>query len=151
MDIKNILSSALLLAVGGAFAWSAMTGMDVGTARRMGPGYFPLVLAGIIMLIGLIVGAKALTRSEPFKPDLAPLRAFIAILGAPILFGATIRGLGFLPAVALTTLLASLAAPSRLHTIILITAGITMFCLLVFYYGLGLPIRLLGPWLGALI
>ncbi|KRW97619.1 tripartite tricarboxylate transporter TctB family protein [Paracoccus sp. MKU1] len=150
MDIKNLLSSALLLAVGSGFAWSAMTGMEIGTARRMGPGYFPLILAGIIILIGLIIGVKGLMRSERFQPDLAPLRAFIAILGAPIFFGATIRGLGFLPAVALTTLLASLAASSRLSTILLITAGITVFCLLVFYYGLGLPIRLLGPWLGML-
>ena len=29
-----------------------------------------------------------------------------------------------------------------------LTVGLTMFCVLVFSYGLGLPLRLFGPWLG---
>jgi len=26
--------------------------------------------------------------------------------------------------------------------------GLTLFCVLVFHVGLGLPVRLIGPWLG---
>ena len=32
-----------------------------GTAARMGPGYFPIVLSGLIMAIGIIVGLRGLT------------------------------------------------------------------------------------------
>jgi hypothetical protein len=32
---------------------------------------------------------------------------------------------------------------------IALTVGLTVFCVLVFSLGLGLPLRLFGPWLGA--
>lgn len=149
MDIKNIAASGTLLAVGTGFGISSIFTMDVGSALRMGPGYFPLILSIIITVIGVVVGIKALTDSETFHPQVAPLRALAAIIVAPILFGLTVRGLGFVPAVALTTLSAATAAGGQRPLVVLaITLGITVFCLGVFYYGLGLPVRLIGPWLG---
>ncbi|MBO9112010.1 tripartite tricarboxylate transporter TctB family protein [Agrobacterium tumefaciens] len=150
MDIKNIVASGTLLAVGIGFGISSIFTMDVGSALRMGPGYFPLILSIVITVIGVVIGIKALRDTEAFHPQIAPLRALIAIIVAPILFGLTVRGLGFVPAVALTSLSAATAATGQRRLVVLaITLGITVFCLAVFYYGLGLPVRLIGPWLGA--
>jgi hypothetical protein len=149
MDIKNIAASGTLLAVGLAFGISSIFTMDVGSALRMGPGYFPLILSIVITVIGVVIGIKALKDIEVFRPQIAPLRALAAIIVAPILFGLTVRGLGFVPAVALTSLSAAAAASGQRPLVVLaITLGITVFCLGVFYYGLGLPVRLIGPWLG---
>ena len=149
MDIKNIAASGALLAVGIGFGISSIFAMDVGSALRMGPGYFPLILSTVITVIGVVIGIKALTETETFRPQIAPLRALAAIIIAPILFGLTVRGLGFVPAVALTTLSAASAVTGqRPHIVLAITLGITVFCLGVFYYGLGLPVRLIGPWVG---
>lgn len=150
MDIKNIVASGTLLAVGIGFGISSIFTMDVGSALRMGPGYFPLILSIVITVIGVVIGIKALRDTEAFHPQIAPLRALIAIIVAPILFGLTVRGLGFVPAVALTSLSVATAATGQRRLVVLaITLGITVFCLAVFYYGLGLPVRLIGPWLGA--
>ena len=150
MKIKNIAASGTLLVVGIGFGISSVFTMDVGSALRMGPGYFPLILSIMITVIGAAIGAKALTETERFHPHIAPSRALAAIIVAPILFGLTVRGLGFIPAVALTTLSAATAAGGQRPILVfLITLGITAFCLGVFYYGLGLPVRLIGPWLGA--
>ncbi|MGV1908223.1 tripartite tricarboxylate transporter TctB family protein [Agrobacterium cavarae] len=149
MDIKNIAASGTLLAVGIGFGISSIFTMDVGSALRMGPGYFPLILSIVITVIGVVIGIKALRDTDVFRPQIAPLRALAAIIIAPILFGLTVRGLGFVPAVALTSLSAATAASGQRPLIILaITVGITVFCLGVFYYGLGLPVRPIGPWLG---
>lgn len=149
MDIKNIAASGTLLVVGIGFGISSLFTMDVGSALRMGPGYFPLILSIVITVIGVVIGIKALRDTEVFRPQIAPLRALAAIIVAPILFGLTVRGLGFVPAVALTSLSAATAAAGQRPLIILaITVGITVFCLGVFYYGLGLPVRLIGPWFG---
>lgn len=149
MDIKNIAASGALLAVGIGFGISSVFTMDVGSALRMGPGYFPLILSIVITVIGVVIGIKALRDTEAFRPQIAPLRALAAIIIAPILFGLTVRGLGFVPAVALTSLSAATAATGQKPLVVLaITLGITVFCLGVFYYGLGLPVRLIGPWLG---
>jgi hypothetical protein len=149
MDIKNIAASGTLVAVGIGFGISSIFTMDVGSAVKMGPGYFPLILSTVITVIGAVIGTKALRDTEVFRPQIAPLRALAAIIVAPILFGLTVRGLGFVPAVALTSLSAATAATGqRPLVVIAITLGITVFCLGVFYYGLGLPVRLIGPWLG---
>ncbi|GCA49419.1 tripartite tricarboxylate transporter TctB family protein [Sinorhizobium sp. KGO-5] len=150
MDIKNIAASGVLLAVGFAFGASALTSLEIGTAFRMGPGYFPLILSGIIVALGLLIGVRALATDAPFHKDIAPSRALAFILLAPILFGLTVRGLGFIPAVALTALTAAAATDLR-HPVrmIAIAVSITLFCTIVFHYGLGLPVRLLGPWIGA--
>ncbi|QKJ94680.1 MULTISPECIES: tripartite tricarboxylate transporter TctB family protein [Agrobacterium] len=149
MDIKNIAASGTLLAVGIGFGISSIFTMDVGSALKMGPGYFPLILSIVITVIGAVIGTKALRDTEVFRPQIAPLRALAAIIVAPILFGLTVRGLGFVPAVALTSLSAATAATGQRPLVVLaITLGITVFCLGVFYYGLGLPVRLIGPWLG---
>lgn len=149
MDIKNIAASGTLVAVGIGFGISSIFTMDVGSALKMGPGYFPLILSIVITVIGAVIGTKALRDTEVFRPQIAPLRALAAIIVAPILFGLTVRGLGFVPAVALTSLSAATAATGqRPLVVIAITLGITVFCLGVFYYGLGLPVRLIGPWLG---
>jgi hypothetical protein len=151
MDIKNVAASGILLAVGVGFGLTSVFAMDVGTAFRMGPGYFPLVLSIVISVIGVLVGIRAVTEGVEFHPQIAPVRALAAVIAAPILFGLTVRGLGFVPAVALTTLAAVLATGQRPLAALLITVGITVFCLAVFYYGLGLPVRLIGPWLGGWI
>lgn len=149
MDIKNIAASGTLVAVGIGFGISSIFTMDVGSAVKMGPGYFPLILSIVITVIGAVIGTKALRDTEVFRPQIAPLGALAAIIVAPILFGLTVRGLGFVPAVALTSLSAATAATGqRPLVVIAITLGITVFCLGVFYYGLGLPVRLIGPWLG---
>lgn len=149
MDIKNLAASLVLLVVGLSFGLTSFFGMDVGSALKMGPGYFPLVLSVLIIGIGLAVGLKALTVSVPFHPQHAPVRSIVAIIVAPILFGLTVRGLGFVPAVMLTALSASMAAKGqRPHVAAVIALAITAFCLAVFYYGLGLPVRLFGPWIG---
>ena len=149
MDIKNVAASGTLLTVGLGFGIASVITMDVGSALRMGPGYFPLILSIVITVIGVVIGIKALRDTEAFQPQIAPLRALAAIIIAPILFGLTVRGLGFVPAVALTSLSAATAASGQRPLVVLaITLGITVFCLGVFYYGLGLPVRLIGPWLG---
>ena len=52
IDTTNGLCGALLIVFGLFFAFQSLS-MDLGTALRMGPGYFPLVLSGILVLVGI--------------------------------------------------------------------------------------------------
>ena len=67
---------------------------------------------------------------------------------APIFFGMTVRGLGFVPALFITTLIASQASVKMKPLPALVLAVlVTLFSTLIFSYGLGLPFRRFGPWL----
>ncbi len=145
---RDTLAGAIIVTLGLLFLIAAL-GLERGTAVRMGPGYFPLLLAGLLILIGAAVAFRALREeAAAIHMHAVPWRGMILILAAPVLFGLTVRGLGLLPAIAIVAAISSFA--SRRMTVVLaagITVLLTAFCVLVFNVGLGLPVRLIGPWL----
>jgi hypothetical protein len=146
--LKDVLSGLIFLGFGIAFGYAA-TGYELGTAFRMGPGYFPLVLAGALALLGIAIVVKGVLASGAIE-DLGPVpwRAVVLILGAVIVFGATVRGLGLAPTVFVSALLAALASRRNPPAAALVlAAALTVFCVLIFHYGLGVALPLFGPWI----
>jgi len=146
--IKDILSGLIFLGIGAAFGYAA-TGYPLGTALRMGPGYFPLVLAGALMVLGVAIVAKGITAAAAEGGiGRVPWRAIILILGALVFFGARIRGIGLGPAVFGTALMSALGSRQNGPVASLaIAAAMTILCVLVFHYGLGISVPVVGPWL----
>ncbi len=148
-DPTDVAAGAVFTVLGLAFGISSF-GLEVGTALRMGPGYAPLVLAVMLTVLGVLILVSGL-RSRGLE-GIGPLawRGMAFLLTAPILFGVTVRGLGFVPAIFLATLLASIASPRmKPWQALLLAAVVTIFSTLVFSYGLGLPFRRFGPWLSS--
>ena len=145
-DDTDLIAGVGLMAVGAFFGWQTL-GLDIGTSLRMGPGYFPMILSGLMFLLGLLVAVQSLGREgEPGTP--IAWRGILFILPAPIFFGLTVRGLGFVPALFITTLIASQASVKMRPVYALVLAvAVTVISTLIFSYGLGLPFRRFGPWL----
>jgi hypothetical protein len=145
-NVKDIGAGFIFIAVGLLFGLGS-TGLEIGTSLRMGPGYFPLVLAGLLVALGLAIVAYGFGHAAMARL-VVPWRGLVLILAAPVVFGLTVRGLGLVPALALVVLISAFA--SRRMSVPLALAlilGLTVFCVLVFSLGLGLPLRLFGPWL----
>ena len=144
---KDVMSGLLFIALAALFAWQALD-LPMGTAVRMGPGYFPMVLAGLMGLLGLIVLINGL-RFPGEMPSGVAWRALAVLTLAVAFFGFAVRPLGFLPALAISVFVSALASTKfRLLTALANTAVMTLFAWVVFIKGLGLPLPLLGPWLG---
>ena len=144
-DGTNALCGLAFIALGGFFIYQCL-GLELGTAFRMGPGYFPLVLASILTLLGVVVLVQATrVEGEPMGP--IALRGMLFILPAPVFFGLTVRGLGFVPSLFFTALIAAFAS-TRMKPLmaVLLAAAITAFSVAVFSYALGLPFERFGPW-----
>lgn len=146
IDPTNGLCAALFVAFGVFFMVQSF-GLEIGTAFRMGAGYFPLLLSGVLILLGLIVLVEAIRfDSEPIGP--IAWRGILFILPAPVFFGLTVRGLGFVPSLFITALIAAFASHRmRPGLALLLAAGLTLFATVVFSYALGLPFRRFGPWM----
>src|SRR5690606_23028922 len=81
-DGTNAICGLTLIALGSFFIYQCL-GLDLGTAVRMGPGYFPLILALILTGLGAIVLAQAMrVAGEPIGP--IALRGMLFILPAPV-------------------------------------------------------------------
>ena len=87
-------------------------------------------------------------RRRASRSGRSPGAAWLFILPAPIFFGLTVRGLGFVPALFLTALIAAFASRRMKPGMALVLcAALTLFSVAVFSYALGLPFQRFGPWL----
>ncbi|MBX4907830.1 MULTISPECIES: tripartite tricarboxylate transporter TctB family protein [Rhizobium] len=145
LDSTNAICGALFVATGTFFAYQSV-GLDLGTALRMGPGYFPFILACALILLGAIIFFQALrVEGEPVDPF--AWRGMLFILPAPVFFGLTVRGLGFAPALFFTAFIACFASRKmNLVFAVILSLLLTIFSVAVFSYGLGLPFERFGPW-----
>lgn len=144
---KDVLAGLLFIALAVLFGWQAQM-LPMGSSVRMGPGYFPMVLSGMMGFLGLIVLIGGL-RSQADAPTGIAWRGLILLTLASVCFGFFMRPLGFLPTLALTVFICTLGSQKfRLVTALTITAVMVVFSWAVFIWGLGLPIQLIGPWLG---
>ena len=110
-------------------------------------GGMPLALSVLLIGLGLVILFSALRQvGEPV--GIIAWRGILFITLAPIIFGLTVRGLGFVGSVFITALFASFASfrMKPLYAVALSTA-LTAFSTLVFSYALGLPFERFGPWL----
>jgi len=145
--LKDILAGGIFIAIGLAFALGSLS-YDIGTPLRMGPGYVPLVLGGLLAALGVGVVVKGFIAGEGASLGGFEWRAVILITAALIFFGVTVRGLGAVPALFGTSLLASLArSRTSWREALLISVGLTVLSVVIFIVGLQLRLRLLGPWI----
>lgn len=114
----------------------------MGSAMRMGAGYFPFLLGVLLALLGVVICLRSLVLRGPGVEGIDP-RALILVLGAVAAFAATIESAGII--IAATLLLAIGAAASResrYREVIALTLLLVVLTVGVFVYGLGLPFRL---------
>jgi hypothetical protein len=145
---KDLLAGAVFAGFGLAFAITSTT-YDIGTPLRMGPGFFPLVLGGILVVLGVSIAVKGVVAGEGGDVGPVPWRALVLLVAAIVFFGSTVRGLGLAPALFVSVLLAALAGRGvRIVPAVVIAASLTALSVLIFVVLLQLRLPLVGPWLG---
>lgn len=108
-DWPDLCGGLALAALGAAAAGWAAAYYDIGTLRQMGPGFFPVVLGAVLVLLGLLVALPALNRgAEPPRLDIGVV---VAVLAAILIFGLGLSRLGLAGATALSVLVATIPAP----------------------------------------
>jgi hypothetical protein len=71
------------------------------------------------------------------------------VIVSVLVFGFLVRAAGLVVALPLLVFISAYASIRfRWRTTLIIAAGLTIFCVLVFVKGLGIPLPIIGPWLG---
>lgn len=147
IDRSNAVCGIFFIVTGLLFMQQSLS-VELGSWLRIGPGGLPLVLSVLLILIGVIVLVSALRTESGEGAGVIPWRGMFFILVAPIIFGLTVRPLGFVPSVFIASLFASFASVKmKPHWALALAVALTIFSTLVFSYGLGLPFQRFGPWL----
>ena len=120
----------------------------MGTAVKMGPAYFPTILGGLLLAIGVISVIRSFVVPGPGLGAFA-IKGLVLVTVSVVVFGSVVRGLGVAIALPLLIIVSAYGSTRfRWRPTLLMAAGLTIFCVLVFVKGLGIPLRIIGPWLG---
>src|ERR1700733_5048966 len=107
---REALSGALFCTIGlGAILLGRTYG--IGTTTHMGPGYFPVMLGTVLLVLGVAVALRGL-RIPDLLPDFSgALRPLVCLVAAIVGFGLMIERSGLLLAVLWLVLCACAAGP----------------------------------------
>jgi hypothetical protein len=145
LERKDFWSGLLLIATGvGAIVIAS--NYAFGDSLRMGPGYFPSVLGGILILFGLYIGGTALRSGEKLVGSWS-LRALTILPLSLILFGLLIDRAGFVPAL-MVLIFGSATASTQFRAIetLLFSIFLTALCVAIFIWALGMPYPLIAEF-----
>lgn len=138
-------AGVFLLALAGIALWLG-SDLPVGSLRQLGPGMFPRAVAVLVGVVGLLILLDAFLEAGPGL-ERSSLRAPVFILGAAIAFGFAVRPLGLVVAAPLVMAIGAYASPeTRWREVLVFGGGMTVFCVGLFKFALGLPIPV-APWL----
>lgn len=138
---KDFLAGLLMIAIA-AVAFYLALDYPFGSALRMGPGYFPRVLAGIFMAFGVYIMIRGLKTGEKVQ-GVWGWKALALITASLWIFGWLMDRIGLIPSlVAMFFVAAPAGHEFRFREVLILATFMIVFAWAVFIYGLGLPYRL---------
>ena len=149
---RDLVAGVALMAFGIVFGAYAVVHLKLGTFAQMGPGMFPLLMGGVVAMLGLalIVATASRTRPEAVEanappPEKADWRTLAIVVLSVLAFALMIRRVGLVPSVYGLVLVASLASDKLPPVKALVLASLLAFIgWLIFIFALGLPIKLIA-------
>ncbi|MCO5066849.1 MAG: tripartite tricarboxylate transporter TctB family protein [Rhizobiaceae bacterium] len=144
---KEIAAGAIFIVFGLTYGLIAWRRLPIGEALNMGPGYFPILLSCILVVLGAAIALRTVSAGENAPLGVIPWRGIVMLTLATVFFAAFVDQVGMLPGIFVTTLLAYHASPkARLVRGIAISIALALFCTALFGFGVRLPLPVLGPW-----
>jgi hypothetical protein len=140
-NLKDFYAGLMFTLFGMAFTWGALR-YSMGTAAKMGPGYFPFMLGGFLTALGVIIFVRSLVSESVgglvgrliFKPTLL-------VFGSIAAFALLLKVAGLVVSIFAIILISSFAShdlrfkESLISAILLCVASLA-----IFVYGLNLQI-----------
>lgn len=135
---RDFFAGLFFIVIGAAAMWISRD-YPMGSALRMGPGYFPTVLGGIVVVFGIYVLIKGIINNEKVVGNWS-LRALIVLPIATWIFGVMMENVGFIPALVVLMYTSSIAGKEfKFLEVTIMAVVMVIVCTGVFIYGLGLP------------
>ena len=143
---RDFFAGIMYIITGAVGMWIARD-YPFGTALRMGPGYFPTVLGGIMVVFGIYVLMLGVRNNEKIQGNWS-LRALVVLPVSMVVFGILMEEAGFIPAMLALIPISALAGKEfKWKEVVPLTIGLIVLCTAGFIYGLGLPYPLVkGLW-----
>lgn len=140
----DLWAGLLFIAFGAIALWIAQD-YPAGSARRMGPGYFPSLIACGLCAVGALLVLRGLVRDTEVV-ETVRARPFL-VLVAIVLFAVLLEPAGLVIAAGTLILVGACASREfRLGEALVSAAVLIVFSVLVFISALGFPLSAFPRW-----
>ncbi|OZI42397.1 tripartite tricarboxylate transporter TctB family protein [Bordetella genomosp. 4] len=146
VDYRDLLGGGLITLVGAAAMYHSLTSFTLGTSDRMGPGYFPALVGGVLALCGLAILIPALLRAGPVPTF--EWRPLLWISLSTLAFALLLVPFGLIPAIIGQTILAGISdCKLSWKGSLILAVGVAVGATLLFKMALGLIVPVFAwPW-----
>jgi hypothetical protein len=140
-NAKDFYTGLLFMLFGGGFMWGA-TQYELGSAARMGAGYFPLILGGLLAFLGSMVFARSLVIGVPdSRVGRIAWTPMLFMFGSIAAFALLLRGAGLVVSILAIIVISSLASrESRFKETLISAIVLCIASVALFVYALNLQI-----------
>jgi len=139
---KDFWAGLMFIGVGLFFVVWAATHYQLGTAVRMGPAYFPILLGGLLAFLGVLILLESFAMTGPPVPKFR-FRPLILISLACVVYGYLMKPLGLVGATAAIVIISAYGGHEfKWKEVIILAVVLIVFSVLVFVKGLSLPFPL---------
>lgn len=136
---KDFWAGLMFIGFGLFFVVVALLYYKMGSAVRMGPAYFPVLLGGLLAVLGLVVLVDSVVEEGPPVAKFH-FRPLLFILASSLAFAYLLRPLGLvLAAIVLIFISAFGGHEFKWKEVAILSAVMVVFSVVVFVKGLTLP------------
>jgi hypothetical protein len=144
---KDFWAGVLFIVLGGLACIIALD-YAMGTAGRMGPGYFPRSLGTLLAGLGAILVLRSF-RLNGEKLSFPTFQPTLIVLGAVLIFGLVLNYVGLVLSTIVLVLVSSVASHEfRWKEAVIAALALAAFVVIAFQYGLKLQIPTWPPVFG---
>ena len=144
-------SGVFFLVLGASACIYALLSYRIGTPARMGPGFFPALVGGVIALVGAVIlgidlrAAWKTHDEEREKINPFGLLPLVTTVTAVVAFALLLRPLGLIVSLFAMVLISRLAKPGSWREMLALATTIFLIAYLIFSVGLRMPFKVV-PW-----
>lgn len=136
----DVLAGLMFMAFAGwGFAVSA--GLDGGSSSEMGPGYFPRLVSGILMVLGVAIAVLGGLKPLSVPHASWSLRPIVMLSLASLAFAGLLERGGIVLALCAAVFIGVFAGERpKLLPLLLLTATLVLVSIVLFIWGIGIPL-----------
>lgn len=143
-NLLRAISGGLAVAILGGGIALISASYPVGSLGRMGPGYMPLVVGILMLVLGPLIVISDL-RTEEVGEDSIRLRPFAAVFAGIVAWIEIVPRFGLVPATVILVVLVSFAQERPRPLMTAVTAAVLSFLgVAIFIWGLGVRLEVVS-------